>query len=63
MTAEERVKLVYPEAECYWTSRGWRIMVPGEESVIGRTDSGHVPASDAWADALRRIEAAKEAKG
>lgn len=63
MTAEERVKAVYDDAQACWTSRGWRIManIPGlGVEVIGRTDSGHVPESEAWQDAADRLESLEE---
>ena len=56
---EQKVKRVYPDAQAIWSSRGWRIMaeIPGlGVEVIGSTDSGHVPESEAWADAKDRLD-------
>ena len=59
---EERVKAKWPKHDVrpIWTSRGWRIIaVPplgGECIELGRTSSGHVPESEAWADAASRLE-------
>lgn len=59
-TDEQVVKEKWPEAQCQWTSRGWRVWAGNiDDGIIelGRTTSAHVPEAAAWADAARRIRA------
>ena len=65
MKAEERVKQVYPAAECcVWKGPhglGKTSYSIYPDARIFRAISGeHESADDAWADAARRIEAAKK---
>jgi hypothetical protein len=54
---EARVKQRYPDAQCQWTSRGWRVLghIDGSLAELGRTSSAHVPELEAWADASRKM--------
>ena len=57
-TDEQVVKERWPEAQCQWTIRGWRVWVGNiDDGIIelGRTSSAYV--ADAWAEAARRIRA------
>lgn len=61
LSDEEVVKQVFPNAECAWTSRGWRVLMLLEGDVVelGRSSSGHAPESEAWADARSKIPVAE----
>lgn len=62
-TAKELVMQKHPEAQCQWTSRGWRVWAGNIDDGIvelGRTISAHVPESEAWEDAAKKMVAARE---
>jgi hypothetical protein len=66
MSSEEKVKAEYPDSQICWTSRGWRIFAGhypspgGAVKEIGRTNSAHVPPTEAWDDAAKRLEVPDE---
>lgn len=64
-TDEQVVTEKWPEAQCQWTSRGWRVWAGNiDDGIIelGRTSSAHVPESEAWANAAKRLKARKLSK-
>ena len=57
MTAEEKVKRVYPDAQCVLAANGTYVVwafISGECTWLGEAEN----VADAWADAWERIQKA-----